>query len=116
MSDTLTDFPLKGVAVCEAIQAASGPEEMWVIELIETLSDGDGWLLGDIWRQSLVENVIISARDLCAALIAASQVITFDAHLAGDENIVIYIEDGKLVENFLPAHRRAPGSGEWPSQ
>lgn len=116
MSGALTDFPLKGVAVCEAIQAASGPEEIWVIKLIETMSESDGRLLGDLWHRRLAGDVMISARDLYAALMGASQVITLYIHLLAEESVSLYIEDGELVENFLPAHRRGPGSGEWPGQ
>lgn len=75
--------------------------EMWLLKDIETLSDGDAWELGRLWRETREGRVEISTKELCEALKGASQVICLDMASIKTPGKELFIEDGELIERHL---------------
>lgn len=98
MSIARGTFPISGDEVVSMLEVKYAPNQLWVLRQIETLSDGNGELLGHLWRRVQTGTVQIATGDLCVALRAASQVITLDMCLQLDQSKLLLIEDGVAIQ------------------
>lgn len=101
MSDSLKDFPITGEACCMVLCKGAELTEMWILKDIETLSDGDAWELGRLWKETREKSVEISTKDLCEALKGASQVVHLDMASIKTPTKELFIEDGELIARHL---------------
>lgn len=102
MSSSLNEFPLSGSAVSAALRAAANPEQLWTMTDIETLAEPPATLLGELWRRVQEGPVSLRTDDLCETLGHAIQVISLDVRLDFDSSIRLAVEDGIVVECWLP--------------
>jgi hypothetical protein len=97
-------FPIDGLAICSLIDPFN-PEQLWEIIDIETLTDTNTKILGELWKQLQIEHVKLTTRELCNALKLASQIISLDVHLVSNPSVEIFIEDGLLIKCSLEARK-----------
>jgi hypothetical protein len=94
---SLGTFPITGSNVSAVLGELYLPEQLWILADIETLSDADALVLGDLWRRVRVGPVTLSTRELCDALGLANQVVSLDMRLKADLSVELLIEDGVKV-------------------
>ncbi|HDS1511131.1 hypothetical protein I5U67_12390 [Stenotrophomonas maltophilia] len=94
MNEWFARFPITGKAVAEALESFAGPEDIWEVSAIETLTSADDVLLGDLWRRVVAGDRVFATREICSALARADQVVTLYARLIGNDNVHLYIDDG----------------------
>jgi hypothetical protein len=103
-SDTasLSQFPITGRAVCEALLAVLDAEQRLVLRDIETLCSSGCEGLGDLWKRTVASrSEVVTVGELVAALTNADQVICLDVMAEAKLGCSLFIEDGDLVENNL---------------
>lgn len=98
MSIAIGTFPVSGNDIVSMLETKYAPSQLWMLHRIETLSNGNGELLADLWRCVQTETVQISTSELCTALRAANQVVTLDISLQVDPSQELLIEDGVAVQ------------------
>lgn len=99
---SLSQFPITGQAVCEALLAAFEAEQRLVLKDIETLCTSGCEGLGDLWRRTVASrSEVVTVDELVAALTNADQVICLDVVAEAKPGCSLFIEDGELVENNL---------------
>ncbi|GAB2826063.1 hypothetical protein GCM10027276_31190 [Comamonas piscis] len=98
MDNILDGFPITGAACCVVLSQGSTPSEIWTLTRIETLSNSDEGRLASLWRETRGKSIEITTKDLCDALIIATQVIDLDIRSAENPNKELFIEDGELIE------------------
>jgi hypothetical protein len=101
MNGVLDAFPIDGATVGSILGSSFDPEQVWLLVDIETLSDSETVVLGDLWRKVRAGPLRTTTRELCGALVSASQVVSLDLRLEADESIQLLIEDGVVVECHL---------------
>ncbi|MGH8039509.1 MAG: hypothetical protein ACREPD_17390 [Stenotrophomonas sp.] len=105
MAGSLRDFPIDGQTLVGALAAACEPDELWVLTLLEVNGYGGSERLRALVEQFAAGPLEVTTRALCEALANASQIITFDARLAADAAMELYIEDGEVYIDNLSSRR-----------
>lgn len=98
MESTLNDFPITGEACCKVISKGYHPSEIWTLKDIETMSNSDAGKLAFLWQETRGKSMEISTKELCDALIFASQVICLDITSTEKSSKQLLIDDGELIE------------------
>jgi len=101
-NNLLSEFPITGQAVCNALSAALEDSEYCVIIDVETLCSSNCKELGNLWHKvSSTDEETLRVTDLLVILKNAHQVIRLDLHSQKVPQKGLFIEDGVLVENTL---------------
>lgn len=106
MSDALKQPPISGSLVSSLIREKFGFDEVWVLNDLETLSEGDSETLGELWSRLTIGPLTLTTLELCTALDEASQVIELDVRLQSMFDVEIFVEDGIWVKCHLDAQRK----------
>ncbi len=101
MDKNLENFPITGEACSVVLSEGADPAEMWLLKDVETLSDGDAWILARLWKETRKKPIEISTKELCGALKTATQIICLDIASLKTPGKELYIDDGELIERHL---------------
>jgi len=91
-------FPISGEDACKIMLSMSSPQEKWLLNTIETLSNSQEEILGQVWRKTRKEPIILSTEEMLLILGLASQVIDLDVENEKEKARRFVIEDGYLVQ------------------
>lgn len=76
--------------------------DMWLLSDLDVLLGAKSQAILSLLRERMADSPLeVSRADLCDALADAPQVWVLDIRLSSDQEVQLYIEDGKVIDENL---------------